>query len=392
MHHPSRISISELLPMRVWIWGCRNMGAIAGRLILNNGGSIAGFVDNDYSVQNTLVMSVKVYSPSDFYREFSAEDCILLCCNESNNQAIYEQLLNQGIDKNIRSIDFHAFDKIQEKWGEFIEREDEKRIISKCCNEYDFKQNWFLEIKEKLGWKGKRLHRKLWEFAFISKVLEDRNMLMPGKKGIGFAVGEEPLPCYFASKGAEIMATDLGLTHKTANLWVETGQNAGGDMNKLWKPQMISKREFDERVSYRDVDMNEIPEDIGKYDFCWSSCAIEHVGGLALSKEFMKNMIKVLKPGGVAVHTTEFNLWSNDDTEEDGYSVIYRRKDFEELKEWYANHDCYMDISFRRGCGASEMFLPFPPYEDDDTRDHLNLMVGKYASTSFGLVIMRGEA
>ena len=135
--------------------------------------------------------------------------------------------------------------------------------------------------------------------------------------------------------------------------------------------------------------MNEIPGDIGQFDFCWSSCAIEHVGSLELSKRFLKNMINVIKPGGIAVHTTEFNLWSNEDTIEDGFSVIYRRKDFEELKEWYVKHDCSLELSFKRGAGSSEMFLPLPPYEENDTRDHLNLIIGQYASTSYALIIKK---
>jgi len=179
------------------------------------------------------------------------------------------------------------------------------------------------------------------------------------------------------------------LSKETAELWANSGQNAGGDINKLWRPSILSKDDFDKHVIYRDVDMNEIPADIGQFDFCWSSCAIEHVGGLELSKRFLKNMINVLKPGGIAVHTTEFNLWSNEDTIEDGISVIYRRKDFEELKDWYSQHDCSLELSFKRGTGSVEMFLPLPPYEDGDTRNHLNLIIGQYASTSYALIIKK---
>ena len=52
-------------------------------------------------------------------------------------------------------------------------------------------------------------YRKLWEFAAINQALSERDMLKPGRKGLGFAVGREPLPSIFASHGVRIVATDL---------------------------------------------------------------------------------------------------------------------------------------------------------------------------------------
>lgn len=177
------------------------------------------------------------------------------------------------------------------------------------------------------------LHRKAWEYAFIALALEERGMLKPGKRGLGFAVGTEPLPAYFAAKGCEIVATDLNA--KEAGAWSQTGQNTGGDIKKLNSLGICPKPVFEKKVSYRDADMNDIPADLMKeeFDFCWSSCAIEHVGSLKKSKMFLKNMLKTLKPGGIAIHTTEYNLSSNTDTIEDGESVIWRKKDVLEVIE-----------------------------------------------------------
>ena len=54
-----------------------------------------------------------------------------------------------------------------------------------------------------------RLHRKIWEFCFIAQALDERGMLARGRRGLGFAVGTEPLPAMFASRGCAIVATDL---------------------------------------------------------------------------------------------------------------------------------------------------------------------------------------
>ena len=117
------------------------------------------------------------------------------------------------------------------------------------------------------------LHRKAWEYAFIALALEERGMLKPGKRGLGFAVGTEPLPAYFAAKGCEIVATDLNA--KEAGAWSQTGQNTGGDIKKLNSLGICPKPVFEKKVSYRDADMNDIPADLMKeeFDFCWSSCA-----------------------------------------------------------------------------------------------------------------------
>ena len=385
----------ELLTRKVWIWSARNNGPIAAKFILINGGDVIGFIDNSEDIQGELVLNIPVWRPEDVYKKITDEEIVLCCCNEKNNKSIVDQLAEHNIKNNVRELDLWLFDGIQQQFGGFLEEGYEPRMVSKCCSEMDFSQDYFKRISSELSHQiNDRLHRKTWEFVYIIKALEDHGLLREGKTGIGFAVGEEPLPSYFASKGVAVLATDLGMEADTAKAWAETSENALGDVNKLYKESIVSREVFERNVKYMDLDMNHIPDDIGTFDFCWSSCAIEHVGGLNQSKQFLKNMIKVLKPGGIAVHTTEFNLWSNDETEEYGYQVIYRRKDLEEIQEWLLSHGCEMELSFKRSRGSVDMYLPMPPYPSEDKRHHLNLLVGmvkKFASTSFGLIIKKKD-
>jgi len=368
------------------------MGPCIYKILSAQGCNICGFVDNSEILQNSVVFGMKVWRPEDIYLEIKENDIIILGCTSSNNECIREQLKINGIVKNI--YDWNP-DMVTSEGGvriynpEYITEGNEDKCVSKCCCQDDFEKDYFKRIQKELGWKDTRYHRKIWEFVFIVDALERNGMLKEGKTGLGFAVGEEPLPSYFASKGAVILATDLGIDGENADIWAKTGQNASGDISKLYKKDIITKEDFLDKVRYMDLDMNHIPDGIGQYDFCWSSCAIEHVGGLNLSKEFMKNMIQVLKPGGVAVHTTEFNLWSNNETIEDGFSVIWRRRDFEELQEWMESYGCEMTLSFVRSQKEADTYLPLPPYDNNDERNHLNLLVGSYASTSYGLIIRR---
>lgn len=174
-------------------------------------------------------------------------------------------------------------------------------------------------------------HRKLWELVYICQALYERGMLKEGKRGVVFGVGEECLPDLFASLGCEILATDLNADADEAQSWIQSGQNAAGNLDKLNKYRFCEPDDFRKKVTYRDVNMNEIPDDITDYDFCWSTCAFEHLGSLNHGIEFVKNSLKTLKPGGIAIHTTEYNIYSNQATFESKGISLYRRKDIEYL-------------------------------------------------------------
>jgi hypothetical protein len=45
------------------------------------------------------------------------------------------------------------------------------------------------------------MHRKMWEWLFIAEALHEREMLEPGRRGLGFGVGREPLVALFAARG-----------------------------------------------------------------------------------------------------------------------------------------------------------------------------------------------
>ena len=82
-------------------------------------------------------------------------------------------------------------------------------------------------------------------------------------------------------------------------------------------------------MHFRVVDMNAVPDDLRGFDFSWSSGAVEHLGSLAAGADFVLAQMDCLRPGGVAVHTTEFLVSSDVDTVEAGGTVFYRRRDVE---------------------------------------------------------------
>jgi len=234
-----------------------------------------------------------------------------------------------------------------------------------------------------------RLHRKFWEHAYVIQALYERGMLTEGKRGLGFAVGQEPLPSLFASLGCQITATDLHAEDERSRPWAETGQHASG-LQGLNARGLCPPEQFDRLVSYRSVDMNAIPDDLTGYDFTWSSCSFEHCGSIELGRRFMRRQLDCLKPGGVAVHTTEFNLSSNDGTIREGSTVIFRRRDIEaivrDLKE-----DGHQVEPLRLDVGRRELdrHVDRPPYSEDR---HLRLELMPYAATSIGMIVVKSTA
>lgn len=230
-----------------------------------------------------------------------------------------------------------------------------------------------------------RSHRKQWEFCYIAQVLSLAGVLNPGRSGLGFGVGAEPLGALFASRGATVVGTDLESEQAQSSGWVDTDQHASSKqaMNDrgICPPDL-----FERNVSFRFADMNNIPKDIGDFDFCWSACAFEHLGSIRKGHEFILNTARLLKPGGIGVHTTELNCSSNDETLTHGSTVIFRRRDFEDMIADLKEMGFEVAVNWHLGDQPLDRHVDMPPYSQDN---HLKLQLDRWVSTSFGLVVRR---
>lgn len=227
------------------------------------------------------------------------------------------------------------------------------------------------------------MHRKLWEYCYITQALHERGLLAPGRRGLGFAVGQEPLPALFASLGCHILATDLETEEAHKNGWVNSAQHADS-LDTLNRRGICDPELFRQRVSFQFLDMRQLPDDLGTYDFIWSACSLEHLGTMALGEQFIYQSLKYLKPGGVAVHTTEFNLQSNDITLTQGMAVLFRKKDIQRIAANLRRRGYRIDLDFTQGNLQYDRFVDKPPYK---LEIHLRLLYEGYIITSYGLII-----
>jgi hypothetical protein len=234
------------------------------------------------------------------------------------------------------------------------------------------------------------VQRKDWEWCSIAQALEERGMLAPGKSGCGFAVGTEPLASAFAARGVRILATDQPGENGTSR-WAVGNQHAVS-RQAIHHPAIIDLAAFDERVSFQPVDMRDLVLPWSEtYDFVWSSCSLEHLGSLEAGINFILDAMKLVKPGGISVHTTEFNVSSNTTTIEVGPNVIYRRQDLESLDTRLRGQSCGMNrLDLYCGDHPYDLEFDYPPYFTHG-RQHIKLLIEGYVATSVLMIIRKGQ-
>lgn len=275
-------------------------------------------------------------------------------------------------------------------------------LTSKVCEEADFESAWFVHWCRELKM-APIYHRKVWEDCFALQAVWEACLMREGTSALVFGAGEEPLPSLLAARGVDVLATDLAADAPEAAGWIATGQHANRE--RLFRPDLVDHATFERRIRFRPVDMNEIPPDLeGRFDLCWSLCSLEHVGTTERAMRFVERSIDCLKPGGLAIHTTEFNLSSNTDTVTEGWCVLFTRSQIEQLCERlrHLGHEVF-PVDWNPGTAPLDHFVDLPPFPNPDLTwtlpnglslppaPHLRLALLGHVSTSIALIIRRGS-
>ena len=254
-------------------------------------------------------------------------------------------------------------------------------IESRLCTQKDFDTHIFKNYVKEIN-HNFHYHRKLWEFISIIDTLHSLDLLKEGKRGLGFAVGTEPLSSYFIKYGCKVIVSDF----ITDNSVWENENQLGKGIESLNKYNIIKNSLLKNKAKFRSVDMNNIPQDLKRkqFDFVWSSCAFEHLGSLEKGLDFVKDSLNCLKVGGFAIHTTEYNLDSNFDTFESNDAVIYRKKDFEKLEEMVGDNFKLYPINYNSGKDKHDKYIDEFPYSNEF---HLKLNLFGYTTTSILIIL-----
>jgi SAM-dependent methyltransferase len=272
------------------------------------------------------------------------------------------------------------------------------RLNSKLSVQRDFESDWFAFWCSELR-RQPAYHRKLWELCFISQSLHAEGMLANGMRGLAFGVGREPLPSLFVKYGASILATDLAAEESASLGWAQTSEHAASAEN-VRQPSVCRDPVALARIDFRTVDMNAIPEDLyGCFDFCWSACALEHLGNLAKGLEFIENSLRCLRPGGVAVHTTEFTVADCPEEIDNWSTVFYNAHQLTEFAgKLTAIGYQVAPLDLDHGDGLLDHYVDIAPWGTEarlmsqelrPVQPHVKLSVDGFACTSAGLIIRK---
>ena len=258
--------------------------------------------------------------------------------------------------------------------------------FSTCCAA-DFLHPRFAEISGMLAIPPV-FHRKYWEWVFIIHAAINHG-LGPGVRALGFGVGTEPLSSAFAKLGATVVGTDAPQEIGIGQGWAQDTISFADTAERLFDGNIVSRALFDRNVSFAVCDMNAIGDQFKDFDFCWSSCCLEHLGSLQHGLDFIINSVeKTLKIGGVACHTTELNLSSNSDTVEEGPTVLYRKRDLDDLVSLLRQRGHRVDdITIAPMTDYIDVYVDTPPFAPP----HLKLALAGYTATSVGMTITRGR-
>lgn len=278
-------------------------------------------------------------------------------------------------------------DKAERTWNTSLVF-DRGRRKSELCKAMDWQTDWFRRWCNELN-EPARFHRKQWEFIYVMQALWERDCIQSGSQGLVFAVGSEPLPSIFANYGCDILATDIFPEEGKQKGWTSGDQLCFG-IESLNKRGLCDEETLKKHVRYRAVDMNDIPSDLSGFDFNWSSCSFEHLGTIQKGLDFLKNQLKTLKPGGWAVHTTEFNVSSNERTLDDCDTVIFRMRDLEALAKELRGMGHYVEeLDYSLGGQPEDFAVDVFPHQE---KNHLKLQLNEFVVTSIGLIIQKKKS
>lgn len=143
-------------------------------------------------------------------------------------------------------------------------------------------------------------HRKVWEFSQTLYGLRKLRRLTPDSVALGIGCGHEELMYFLANRIARVVATDL-----------YEGSYLGGesDADVLEHPDKYAPIRYrEDHLEVRRMDGLALDAADGRFDFVFCLSSIEHFGTVRDKRQAFREMFRVLKPGGVAVVTTEVVL------------------------------------------------------------------------------------
>ncbi len=228
---------------------------------------------------------------------------------------------------------------------------------------------WMYFLREK-----PKLHNK--QFQFYSVMDRAFSIVKNGqpeeRRAIGFGVGKEPIPSALVALGYKVLATDY-FDGDIAEEWRSTGEQSETFLD-LNRRKIVSDEVFISSCDLQNMNMNSIPSSLyGSFDFVWSNCALGHIGSYEMGLDFILNSLKLLKPGGWAVHSTELDSSNSPERFESPNLSFYKLSDLEAVLDQAKEIGFVpLKIEKRPWNGRSEKYVVSEPWKK---KPHLRIEI-----------------
>jgi SAM-dependent methyltransferase len=174
-------------------------------------------------------------------------------------------------------------------------------VRNKLCDAADWFRPEIVKIIEHELREVPRFHRKQWEFAMIFHALQALGKLGEDKIGLSMGGGKERIAYALAPHVRQLVITDL---YETETTWDCARTDDPDEFIRRNKPFPVD----DAKLKALRMDMRELHFPDRTFDFCYSTCAVEHIGGREDFVKHFNEVARVLKDDGVYVFTTEVLL------------------------------------------------------------------------------------
>jgi SAM-dependent methyltransferase len=221
--------------------------------------------------------------------------------------AIFRGRSWQQIEEKAKSLDekevFEFLANMKKSDGDQVAVDTPAKLnLNKLCRLEDFHNSELrqaLSEIQKLNPMG-HIHRKDWEWAMGIIAMQRLGKLNKRCSAIGIGSGTEVIPFYLANKIDHVYATDL----YNAGNWSAAAPTGFPENPKKYAP--FPFREDALTIMRMDGTKLEFPSET--FDIAFSFSSIEHFGGKNHSGALksLREMERVLKPGGIAVIATEY--------------------------------------------------------------------------------------
>lgn len=263
--------------------------------------------------------------------------------------------------------------------------------LSKVCDAADWFDSEFQQIIKHELKEFPRFHRKQWEFALIFLALRRLGLLNERSTGLSMGGGNERVLYSIARYVKKLFVTDL---YSDSTGWDCARTDDPNEFIKISKPFDVD----DSKIEALRMDMRDLQFEDNTFDFCYSSCAIEHIGDYDDFVKHFNEVNRCLKDGGVYVLTTEFQFENK--TIKDPNNYIFAPN---YLKDILNNIDLSLIVEPMVSLSEHEANLPLPVNVNklfktgslESQKDnfpvypHTLLLRGRYPFTSISFILKK---